>query len=196
MTTEEKLQHFLQSSMEDARSQSSNMVEEYRAALNKIFEEHKEEKQRQAALQIKTESDDLERQKNKEVSKAQLHIKRKLSRKQSELKEKLFAEVKNLLAEYMESPAYEQLLISQIKSAKEYAGNQEAIIYIDPADSPKLTALEAACQTQLTISEYGFLGGCRTVIPVRNILIDHSFETKLNEVKENFTFDGGISNGK
>ena len=33
-----------------------------------------------------------------------------------------------------------------------------------------------------------FLGGVRAVIPEKNILIDNSFETLLNEERENFIF--------
>ena len=44
----------------------------------------------------------------------------------------------------------------------------------------------------LTISAMPFLGGVRAVIPEKNILIDNSFETLLNEERENFIFHGGV----
>ncbi len=40
MTTEEKLKHFLDTCMEDARTRSSRMLDEYTEALEKSFEEH------------------------------------------------------------------------------------------------------------------------------------------------------------
>ena len=45
------------------------------------------------------------------LSKEQLQIKRKITQKQNELKEKLFVEVKQLLEDYMTTSAYQQLLI-------------------------------------------------------------------------------------
>lgn len=194
MTTEEKLSHFQEFTMQDARNKSNALLDEYNSSLEKIFEEHKEHKLRQAQLEIKTETESLERAKNKELSKQNLHIKRKITRKQDELKDKLFVEVRNLLADYMATPEYNELLIKQIKTAKEFANDLDVIIYIDPADSKRLSSLELAANASLTVSEYSFSGGTRAVIPAKNILIDNSFETKLLEVKENFSFNGGISN--
>lgn len=180
--------------MQDAREKSNHMLDDYHTSLDKIFEEHKEKKLRQAQLEYKTETERLKQERNKEVSKQHLHIKRKITRRQEELKEKLFVEVKDLLCKFMESPEYNQLLISQINAAKNFAKDQEIIIYIDPADSSRRTSLEVATNSSLTVSESSFIGGIRAMIPDRNILIDNSFETKLVEAKANFIFNGGISN--
>ncbi len=48
MTTEEKLQHFLEFCMEDARSRSAKMLDEYTAALEQTFSEHQEDAKRRA----------------------------------------------------------------------------------------------------------------------------------------------------
>ena len=73
------------------------------------------------------------------LSKEQLQIKRKITQKQNELKEKLFVEVKQLLEDYMTTSAYQQLLIKQIKNIQKEAGSGKLILYIDPADSDKLS---------------------------------------------------------
>ena len=41
MTTDEKLQHFLDFCMEDSRARSAKMLDDYAPALEKTFEEHK-----------------------------------------------------------------------------------------------------------------------------------------------------------
>ena len=38
-----------------------------------------------------------------------------------------------------------------------------------------------------------FIGGIRSVIPGRNILIDHSFSGALEKEYEEFTFKGGVT---
>lgn len=194
LTTEEKLRHFQEFTMQDARAKSSKLIDEYSASLEKIYEDHKAEKLRRAKFQIKVETESLERNKNKEISKQQLHIRRKLTRTQDELKEKLYLEVKELLLDYMKSSEYEQLLVSQITEAASFAKGEEITIYIDPNDVSLKKHLEELTKATLTVSEYSFLGGTRAVIQGRNILIDNSFETKLSESKSNFTFNGGISN--
>lgn len=191
LTTDEKLLHFQEFTMADAREQCNRLLDEYTASLEAVFEEHKQEKLRQSELIIKTETEGLERNKNKELSKQHLHIRRKITRKQNELKEKLFLEVKDLLLDYMKTADYENLLLTQIKEAVSFAKGQEMIIYIDPADASKQSDLESKTGAKLTVSEYSFLGGTRAIISARNILIDNSFESKLAERKENYTFDGG-----
>ena len=103
MTTEEKLQHFTMYAMEEARNKSNTMLREYREALEKIFQEHQEKKRRQADLEIKAETVRLVRENNKRFSEEQIEIKRTMSKRQAEIKEKLFVEVRDMLARFAET---------------------------------------------------------------------------------------------
>ena len=194
MTTEEKLKFFEESSLEEARKQASAMIEEYKVNLDKVEKEHKATTLRQSDLQLKTESDNLKRNNNMALSKEQLQIKRKITQKQNELKEKLFVEVKQLLEDYMTTAAYQQLLIKQIKNIQKEAGSGKLILYIDPADSDKRSSLQVATGAPVTVSEYSFMDGTRAVLQDRNILIDNSFASKLEKLKADFSFNGGATN--
>lgn len=194
MTTEEKLKYFEESSLEEARKQASAMIEEYKVNLDKVEKEHKATTLRQSDLQLKTESDNLKRNNNMALSKEQLQIKRKITQKQNELKEKLFVEVKQLLEDYMTTSAYQQLLIKQIKNIQKEAGSGKLILYIDPADSDKRSSLQVATGAPVTVSEYSFMGCTRAVLQDRNILIDNSFASKLEKLKADFSFNGGATN--
>ena len=194
MTTEEKLKYFEESSLEEARKQASAMIEEYKVNLDKVEKEHKATTLRQSDLQLKTESDNLKRNNNMALSKEQLQIKRKITQKQNELKEKLFVEVKQLLEDYMTTSAYQQLLIKQIKNIQKEAGSGKLILYIDPADSDKRSSLQVATGAPVTVSEYSFMGGTRAVLQDRKILIDNSFASKLEKLKADFSFNGGATN--
>ena len=185
MTTEEKLQHFYEVSMESAREESEKALEEYRAALSQMLAEHKEDKQKNAGGQLKLEI-------NKALSAEQLHIKRRLSKKQQELREELFVEVKNKLEAFMSSPEYLVWLEEKIREALTIAGEDEVQIYLTPADTSLLETLAARCGTPLLVSQTPFMGGVRAVIPAKNILIDHTFKTLYENEKEEFNFDGGL----
>lgn len=191
MTIEEKLQHFTTFSMESARKNCDDMLKGYEDAMEKIFQEHQEDKERQEELELKTETDQLFRENNKRFSEEQIQIRRTLSHRQDELKEKLFVEVKDQLARFAETPAYHQLLVKQLREALAFAGEEEVVLYIDPSDAERRTSLEVEVGAPITISSYSFVGGTRAVIPGRNILIDQSFETKLAEEKEKFQLKGG-----
>lgn len=192
MTTEEKLQHFYEVSMESALAESEKALEEYRAALSLMLAEHKEDKQKNAGLQLKLETENAKREINKALSAEQLHIKRHLSKRQQELRDELFVEVKNKLETFISSPEYLVWLEEKIREALTIAGGDEMQIYLTPGDSSLLETLAARCQTSLLISETPFMGGVRAVIPAKNILIDHTFKTLYDSEKEEFNFDGGL----
>ncbi len=191
MTTEEKMQYFLDETMLSARKNAFNMVEEYYAAADKIYLEYQETKRHEAETQIDSEKESLKRIINKEVSAEQNLIRKGLSDKQEELEQKLFDEVNLLLDDYMKTDAYQELLLSQIRNAKTFAGDDEIIIYIDPKDEAKKGELESKTACKLTVSEYSFVGGTRAITNSGRILIDNSFETLLKEERDKFVFQGG-----
>ena len=106
MTTEEKLQHFYEVSMDTAREEATKVLDEYKAALETEMERHKQEKQAASESQFKIDSDNAAREINKALSAEHLHIKRKLSKKQQKLKESIFAEVEELLDDFSKKPEY------------------------------------------------------------------------------------------
>ncbi|MFT4106683.1 MAG: V-type ATP synthase subunit E [Lacrimispora sp.] len=200
MTTEEKLQHFLSFCMEDARTRSAKMLDEYTAALEESFAEHQKDAKARARQQVAMEREQMEREINKRLSLEQIGMKREFGKKQDELKEKLFTELKDRLTEFMKTPEYGRLLEKQVQEATELAGKEFMTIYLTPEDEEKAKSLTFPASADIRISEYSFLGGIRAVIPSRHILIDNSFESRLEEEKHDFRFDiremmGGGENG-
>lgn len=195
MTTEEKLEHFSSFCIEDARTRSAKMLDEYTAALEQTLKEHQDDSRRRAKMQIEAESAKIHREINKQLSIEQINIKRTLGHKQDELKDMLFAELKDMLAHFLESKDYQTLLENQITHAQEVADGEELIIYLDPVDEDKARRLALHHKADIRISEYSFTGGTRAVIPSKNILIDNSFQTKLSEAKQEFRFNLNIQAG-
>ena len=65
MTTEEKLERFQKYCLENARVRSANMLDEYTQALEKTFEEHQADAHRRADMQIKAETQKIQKDINK-----------------------------------------------------------------------------------------------------------------------------------
>ena len=164
MTTEEKLQHFSEVSMETAREEAEKAITEFRSALDADLEQHKKEKQAASKQQLKAEAENAAREINKALSAEHLHIKRKLSRKQQELREQLFLEIKEQLIAFTKSEEYPGWLEDRIKKALKIAGEDEVEISLSLA-----------------------------VIPKKNILIDYTLLTSFLNEKESFNFDGGLT---
>lgn len=191
MTTEEKLKHFQDICMTDARERSARMLDDYMNALETTYEEHAADAKRRAAMQVEAETEKLKREINKRLSIGQLDLKREASRRQEELKDKLFVELRDKLANFMETPDYQHLLERQVKAAKDFAGDEGLVVYMDPSDADKLQRIAMHHGVSIKVSEYSFDGGTRAVLPGKHILIDNSFETKINEARHEFKFDLG-----
>jgi len=194
LTTEEKLQHFLDTCMEDARTRSNRMLDEYMNALEETFKQHQADAKRRSAMQIEQETEKIEREINKKLAVEQIDIRRALGQKQEELKDKLFVELRDQLANFLETPEYLKLLEKQIANAVEFAADDPITIYLDPVDEDKQKRLSLH-YGHAQISEFSFGGGTRAVIPTRHILIDNSFQTRLEEARENFHFDLSLEEG-
>ena len=91
----------------------------------------------------------------------------------------------------MTTEAYNDFLIRCIRQAVRYAGSDPVIIYINPSDASKKAALEETTGAELTVSKEDFIGGVRAVIRSRNILMDNSFKTQLDNEYDKFLFLGG-----
>lgn len=191
MTLEEKIEHLRAVSMEEARAEGNAIIDNYRAALEKVLEDHKEEALMQSETRIKAETVNSRQQLNQAAAKAQLDLKRKQGKIQQSLKDKIFEEAIELLQDYMKTEAYEEFLIKCIHTAIEYANGGEMTIYINPSDEFRKSELEDATGVRLLTSNEDFIGGVRSVLRGRNILIDNSFKTQLRNEYDRFLFSGG-----
>ena len=191
MTIEEKIAHLQASSMEEARAEGNAIIDSYRKALEKVFNDHKAELLKQSETRIKAESINARQQLNQASAKAQLELKRKQGKIQIELKDKIFEEASALTQEYMKTKDYEDYLIKSIRKAISFAATEEMTIYINATDAEKKDFLEETTGAGLTISKEDFVGGTRAVIRSRNILIDNSFKTLLRNEYDKFIFLGG-----
>lgn len=191
MTIDEKLSHFYDVTIEDARAKAAGILEEHRKALAQMTEKHKADSQENAQVQIKAETANARREINKALSAEQLTIKRDWTKKQNELKEKLFAEVKTQLENFRNTPDYPAYLENKIKEALDFAEQDKINIYISPEDSALLPDLVERTKAFITVSAEDFLGGIKATIPHKNILIDHSFAGNFQAIYKEFKFDGG-----
>ena len=82
MTIEEKLTHFYDTSVEEARRQAEKDVREHKEALDAALEEHKKMSLGNAASSRKAEIANAKREINKALSAEQLHIRPSSDRSQ------------------------------------------------------------------------------------------------------------------
>lgn len=141
----------------------------------------------------KAETEHVRREVNKALSSEQITLKRNWSLKQNELKETLFAEVKNRVQQFTATPEYQDYLCRRIREAKDFAEDDEILIFLSSNDKELLDSLTARTGCPLQVSSENFLGGIRAEIPAKNILIDNSFSANLAAMHKEFKFDGGLN---
>ena len=195
MNIEEKVTRLREAAMTEARAQGNTIIEQHKKALKNVFEQHKEEAKKQAETRIKAERTSIRHQLNMSTSKAQLDMKRELGKTQRRLKKELFVEVDQLLRDYMKTEEYKHLLVEYIEHAAAFANGAEMTIYINPSDEDNKDFLEEHTGVKVTISKEEFIGGIRTVIHERNILIDHAFKGAIEREYQRFVFEGGTGIG-
>ena len=191
MTIDEKLSHFYDITVEDARAKAAAILEEHKQTLEKMTAERKALSEENVQAQIKAETANARREVNKALSAEQLTIKRDWNKKQNDLKEKIFSEVKELLESFTKTPEYENYLTAKIKEALDFAEDDEISIYLSPEDSSLIEKLQKITDATIQIAKDSFLGGIRATIPHKNILIDHSFAGNFEAAYKEFKFDGG-----
>ncbi len=191
MTLDEKIAHLQAASMAEARAEGNSIIDSYRDALEKVFQEHKEEMIQQSELRIRSEKINTRQQLSQAAAKAQLELKRQYGKVAQELKDQVFEEANVLVREYMKTDEYIDFMAACIRKALAFANGEPVTIYINPTDVSHKDALEAETGTSLTVSKEDFVGGIRCVIRGRNVLIDNSFKTQLRNEYDNFMFRGG-----
>ncbi len=186
MTTDEKLKHFTTVILESTQSQCEQSFDEYKKSLDRYLEKHKEDALKQKKYLEDTEADSIRRKSSKEYTMQQLRIRRMINHKQEAIKVKLLVEVQGLLEKFFETEDYKKLLIKQIKDAVKVARNETIAIYLDVKDEKLKSELQKETGEELIIDGRTFFGGIVAEIPKKNILIDNSFESKLDNFMENY----------
>lgn len=188
MKTREKLNLFYEAALNAANERSSQDMREFSVSMEQMVAEFRKQKREEMEARYQTEAGNLLREKNRRVSEAQTEQKRLLNGYQQEKKAVLFAAVEAKLAEYRKTPGYQGYLAEKIRMAREFARQEPVEIYLDAEDASKKEALERECGCGLLVGEKSFGGGIRAKVPSKNILIDESFETKLNQERDAYSF--------
>ena len=187
MTLDEKLQIFYNSAITDATEKSNTMIEEYKKNMNQSFEEYQLVAKQKAKATLEAKTQHLIQEKNRKISSKQLQFKRNLREQKTILEETIFKDVIKKLEDFMKTKQYITFLEQQILYVLNFSGNEEICIYLNASDFDKKVLLETKTNTSLLIDETDFIGGIKAIIHKRNILIDCSFLSRLEEQKELFS---------
>ena len=92
---------------------------------------------------------------------------------------------------YKSEPGYLEFLCRKVEEAAGYSDGTALTVYLDSSDEKFADELRSRTGQEVRIAPKSFGGGVRVVLPEKNILIDSSYLTLLNEEKEDYHFHGG-----
>ena len=192
MNLDDKLKQFLDVTSGDARAKSANEVSEYKEKMAKSFEEYKKTAEEKASSQHEVTVATALRENSTKVTKHIADKRKELQDRQAELKSELIGQVRDMLIDFKKTDEYSAYLIECVKKAGNIAGDSQFTVFIDKSDEAYLETVRAFAKentkAEVYISEELFVGGIRADIPVRNIILDESFATKLSEEEQKIIF--------
>ena len=189
MGSEEKLQQFYENIIRNIDDKAQNELSEYAASLQPQLEEYRNLAAETARHAQQLEAENLKKAARQEVSKEVIACKHLLAQKEADYIEKVFANTLEMIDGFRKTQDYKRLIKKYIYEAIEFAKEDELIIYLDLDDSDFKQEFEEEFGREIRVSSYSFGGGLRALIPERNVLIENSFSSKLQEQLQIFDID-------
>ena len=189
MDLEDKFAYFETQVNKQAQDIIDEQVNQYRATLQKDYDEFVKNTNQEFDAKFENAKKNMRKELNKNISQSQIHLQRDLYLQEEKLKKTLFAEFNDAIQNYMQTDEYRNQLVVMINNLKDYAekNREELVVYINHSDQGMYEILLEETNANIQISDREFLGGVRGVLKDRQVLIDYSFSTLLENVEDSFT---------
>ncbi|KAA9234367.1 MULTISPECIES: DNA recombination RmuC family protein [Aerococcus] len=186
MKLEEKMAYFKDQVTQQSQAEIDQQINQYRQTLEDDYQKFQEQTDETFAHRLVNEKEALRKENNKAISQIQINQQRELFLTEENMKLTLFQTFTKQIESYQASEAYIEQLKKMLKNIQAYAGREKYDLYIDENDSHLRSQLESYASHPIIISDRPFMGGIRAVLRERQILVDYSFLTFLDRLKENF----------
>lgn len=189
MDLEDKFAYFETQVNKQVQDIIDEQVNQYRATLQKDYDEFVKNTNQEFDAKFENAKKNMRKELNKNISQSQIHLQRDLYLQEEKLKKKLFAEFNDAIQNYMQTDEYRNQLVVMINNLKDYAekNREELVVYLNHSDQGMYEVLLEETNANIQISDREFLGGVRGVLKDRQVLIDYSFSTLLENVEDSFT---------
>lgn len=196
-TNNEKLERFTTTVLRDANAVAFKIKKEIDQEYDQALKEAEDRCLAETFKYVKEEIAKIKTNEGKRISKKLLDSKRALFLRRSQVAQDVFAELKQRLADYVKTPAYEQRLVSLSREAAGILGDCHDIVVYLRADDLHLAQTLAPVFSQQSPAEFlkgSFkLGGLIVESKSKAIRIDESFDLAVSEQFAHYTERFGLS---
>lgn len=193
---DEKLLHFTQAFMDEARAETSRLEAEIKAAREAAVTQAEDQVLQEAYQYMKTEVARIRTEAGRNISRRVQENKRRLSLRREEMAREVFSLVRDRLAAYVETPAYQDRLLSLFQEGVARLGRPARLtVLLRPQDMGAAARLRQAAEgIELTAAEGDFLlGGLVLEAPDKALRLDATFDTAMEDLNGHFAEQFGLS---
>lgn len=185
MEVSDKLNLLTQRVMADAAAKRDELKKKAKKEIDDALKKKELDALGEAYDTIQGELSSLRAQNSAKIAQANEEARKALLKKRDEITGQVFAGVMKKIEAFRASEDYGPWLARQAEAALSCAGESECIISVMPGDETYLAKLG---QKNVTVKAdlKNAIGGCQAFCPDKNILIDLTLQTKLEEAKANF----------
>lgn len=182
----EKLRKFIEAVNSEAEARAAEILTEAEQEKKRIISAAEEKGRREAELYLDDKKSNAGRDFIREVSRAELEMKREVLLHRDELTNKLFAAVEKRLADYRKNSAYAEKL-KEMLAAAQAEGDVE--IMLAPEDMKYADSLKKTLKTDKAVFKEDKnikLGGLAVYFREKGIVIDNTFDRALEDQRSEF----------
>lgn len=185
---EEKLERFTNDIMSDVTAKRQEILQEVENVLEKKYKEKEMEYINTSYEIIEDGLKKIDKEKNEIISKTIMDNRVKLLNKRSEIIDRIFDGVVEVIKEFTKSKEYYDYLVNMIKDSINSLGEGKKVIYINYNDKQYLETLNKEFENNVILENktIDMLGGCKVHNKNSNIFLDNSFSKKLKDQRDGF----------
>lgn len=191
ITDNEKAANFLEAINQDAKKRCDKIKQDVDAYIASELQKARVLAHEEVKAIKKAEYDKLNEQNNSSLSENEAGETKLLIERRTEITNEVFGSAVNGIEAFVNSDKYLGFLKESISKLQSAVG-KDAVIILRPDDNKYESALSEIC-SQIKYDESIKLGGCRAENMSEHLAADDTLETRLNEEKQNFYKNSGLS---
>lgn len=187
----QKAENFLEAINQDAKKRCDKIKQDVDRYIASELQKARAIAHEEVKALKKAEYDKLNELNNSSLSENEAGETKLLIARRTEITDDIFGSVIKRLEEFVSGESYLDFLKSSVSRLQSGVG-KDAVIILRPQDKKYEAQLSSLCK-EIRYDESIKLGGCRAENPQEHLAADDTLETRLNEEKQNFYKNSGLS---
>lgn len=188
----EKLDKFKKAIFADASAQADKII----SAAQQESGERIAQAEIEAESWLKAEKEQTDREYAaaavREVSSGSLESQRNVLLSRERIIDKVFANVREELAEFMKTPEYAKMLTGKVRECADAYPDEKGVVYVSYNDEGLSAQLSLGGRFEVRVSDTIEIGGVMVVFEESNLAVDCTLDSAFMQQREGFAGKAGL----